>query len=133
MADLCTERMQRKVNLLYVLFLVSCITTHESDVMDEDFRKATWSPPAQQRIRAFLWISYHDRVLVNLNRYKCMMTGDPSYFICGGMEQSTLHLHDNPAARLVWRKVSGPSRLLQFFQTTLKDWIDENVSKVSNL
>lgn len=83
---------------------------HDSDTLDEKCWEAIWNAPVQQRIRAFMWVACHDRVLGNLNRYKRRMTDEPKCYICGADEESTLHiLRDCPAARLVWRKIGGPA------------------------
>ena len=98
------------------------IMRHESDVLDDDCWAAIWRAPLQQRIRAFLWVACHDRVLGNLNRFKRKMTSNPSCFICGTHEESTLHiLRDCPHARMVWNKVGGPATSHHFFQGRLKD------------
>lgn len=105
------------------------IMRHESDVVDDDCWDAVWKAPIQQRIRAFLWVACHDRLLGNFNRYKRRMTSNPSCFICGHNEETTLHiLRDCPHARMCWRKLGDSSNYPQLFQGTLKDWITRNIS-----
>lgn len=75
------------------------IMRNESDNLDDDFWELVWTAPVQQRIRAFLWIISHDRLMGNANRYKRHMTDDPKCYICGWNEETTLHIiRDCPAA-----------------------------------
>lgn len=87
-----------------------------------------WKAPVQQRIRAFMWLACHDRLMGNVNRFKRKLTDDTKCFICGESSESTLHiLRDCPAARSIWRKVEGPSLDPTFFQEDLKNWILKNL------
>lgn len=84
------------------------IMRHETDVVDDTCWEAVWRAPVQQRVCAFLWLSCHDRILGNLNRYKRRMTDIPKCYICDAYEDSTIHiLRDCPAARMIWRKLGG--------------------------
>lgn len=104
------------------------IMRHETDTLDEACWDAVWRAPVQQRIRAFLWLSCHDRILGNLNRFKRHMTDATKCFICDAPEESTLHIiRECPAARMVWRKLGGPASSPTFFQSDLKDWITDNL------
>lgn len=70
----------------------------------------------------------HDRLLGNLNRFKRKLTGDPKCFICGGEDESTLHmLRDCPAAKSVWRKLEGFANLSSLYQGGLQEWIRNNM------
>lgn len=95
--------------------LVMSIMRHETDTIDDKCWDIVWHAPVQQRIRAFLWLAFHNRILGNLNRFKRKMTDDLKCFICGAQEESTLHiLRDFSAARVVWRKTLTPSITHQF-------------------
>lgn len=53
------------------------IMRNDSDAVDDNCWDAVWSAPVQQRVRAFMWLVCHDRLLGNLNRYKRQMTDCP--------------------------------------------------------
>lgn len=100
---------------------------NESESLDEDCWDAIWRTPVQQRIRAFLWLVCHDRILGNANRFKRQMTDDPKCFICGAEEETTLHiLRDCPAAKVIWKKIGGPATHSTFYNALLKPWVTDN-------
>lgn len=104
------------------------IMQHANDPHDDRCWDLIWKSPNQQRVRAFLWLACHDRILGNLNRFKRHMTTDPSCFICGEAEESSIHILRNcPAARLVWRKVGGNANKPEFWTGDIKEWITGNV------
>lgn len=56
------------------------------------------------------------------------MTNDPHCFICGGEEESWVHiLCDCPAAKVVWTKLEGLSIDQSFWQENIKEWIASNL------
>lgn len=104
------------------------IIRKEVNGVEDDLWDLVWKAPAQQRVRAFLWLASHDRLMGNLNRYKRKLTNDPKCFICGGEDESTLHiLRDCPAAKSVWRKLEGFANLSSFYQGGLHEWIRNNL------
>lgn len=87
-----------------------------------------WKAPVQQRVRVFLWLLMHDRVLCNVNRMKRYLTDDPRCQRCNGQEETLLHLlRDCPAARSIWSAVGGTARYNSFFQGDLQQWITRNL------
>lgn len=65
----------------------------------------------------------------NANRYKRNMADNPRCLVCDASEETTLHiLRDCPAARMVWRKVGGPTELPHFFHQDLLQWVSENLA-----
>lgn len=71
------------------------IIRNESNEFNDIVWDLIWSAPIQQRIRAFIWLACHDRILGNENRYKRHLTDDPKCYICGDAEESTLHILRN--------------------------------------
>lgn len=102
---------------------VIIIMRYETDVMDDHSWDMVWKTPAQQRVRALLWLSCHDRILGNSNRFKRNMTDNPKCYTCG---ESNI-LRDCPAARLVWKKMGGLTTYQRFWQGNVKEWIVFNV------
>ena len=105
------------------------IMRHDNDMVDEDCWKLIWGAPVQQRIRAFLWIVCHERLLGNVMRFKRHMTDDPKCFVCGAPEESTIHiLRDCPLARMVWKTLGGPAVASAFYTPSIKEWITMNLT-----
>ncbi|XP_021717958.1 uncharacterized protein LOC110685744 [Chenopodium quinoa] len=103
------------------------IMRQESDALDESCWDLIWTSPIQQRVRAFLWLACHNRVLCNQNMFRRNLTASPSCYICGGQMESTLYtLRDCPAAKVVWRKLIQPMYFDQFFQGSIKGWLEVN-------
>lgn len=97
------------------------IIRKESTKFQDQLWNLVWKAPVQQRVRAFMWLVCHDRLLGNANRFKRKLTDDPKCFVCGDSVESTLHiLRDCPAARSVWRKVEGFALDPNFFRLDLK-------------
>lgn len=104
------------------------IIRKDSNEFEDAIWSLIWRAPTQQRIRAFLWLACHDRLLGNGNRYRRHLTDDPKCFICGELDESTLHiLRSCPAARCVWNKVGGPANSQAFYQGELKSWVTSNL------
>lgn len=53
---------------------------------------AIWKVRVQQRIRVYLWLAMHDRLMGNANRVKRQLTLDPRCSHCGADEENTLHI-----------------------------------------
>ena len=94
-----------------------------------------WRVPAQQRIRTFLWLTLHDRILCNANRAKRHLTDDPRCHRCVLDEDETmLHLlRDCPAARVIWEAIGGPPHLPSFFTGSLEHWIIQNIQAIGHI
>lgn len=108
------EGKQGKFSIKHVLKLMRSEELNEDQV---DWNMV-WKAPVQQRIRVFLWLVLHDRVLCNSNRLKRHLTDDPRCPRCHGNEETLLHLLRNcPAARDIWRHVGGTSRSNSFTGT----------------
>ncbi|KAJ8438829.1 hypothetical protein Cgig2_023021 [Carnegiea gigantea] len=68
-----------------------------------------WSLPEAHRIRVFIWLVVHDKVMTNVNRVSRHIAEDPSYKVCEAKEEDLVHiLRDCPPACLIW-KTSGSS------------------------
>ena len=104
------------------------IIRRESRDLDTKVWGLVWGAPVQQRVRAFLWLCCHDRIMSNYNRFKRRLVDDPKCFICGARAETTLHLlRDCPAARCVWRKVGVLSEHPHFFLGDIQHWVISNL------
>lgn len=59
-----------------------------------------WKLQVQQRVKAFLWILAHDRLLTNYGQWRRKMTDSPGCFRCNGDIEDSLHtLRDCPSSK----------------------------------
>lgn len=81
-----------------------------------------WRAPVQQRIRVFLWLLFHERILCNTNRVDRHLTKDPRCVRCTtNSDEILLHLfQDCPAARAIWASLGGPAKSPNFFSANLQ-------------
>lgn len=67
--------------------------------------KFVWKMLVPQRIRFFLWLVFHDRVMTNTFRFVRGLTDDPRCGVCAEVEENIEHiLRKCPTAKMVWRK-----------------------------
>lgn len=106
------------------------IIRKETNEFEDTLWNLVWRAPVQQRIRAFLWLVCHDRLLGNENRVKRRLSDDSKCYICNHPSESVLHiLRDCPAARSIWRKVGGPADSPLFKRSNLKQWLMANLNE----
>lgn len=106
---------------------------HETGTIDYGCWDLIWSSPTQQRVRAFLWLAFHDRLLGNLNRFKRKVTDDAKCCICGATEESTLHiLRDCATAKMVWHKLGRHGLASTFYIAPLKQWLSDHLKTNSH-
>ncbi|CAN1777551.1 Putative ribonuclease H protein At1g65750 [Linum perenne] len=80
-----------------------------------------WKGPA--RIKHFLWLVMHDRLLTNLERKRRHLSTDSRCSKCGNPEESVTHiLRECPAAVQVWDKLGYPRHDPIRANVPLLDW-----------
>ena len=91
-----------------------------------------WRLPVQQRIRVFLWLLLHERLLCNTNRVMRHLAVDPRCARCTlQQDESLLHVfRDCTAARQLWAQIGGPARSASFFSGSLQSWLLHNLNPV---
>ena len=88
--------------------------------------KEIWQLAVPQRIRFFMWLSYQDRIMTNGNRFIRHLTDDPRCYVCGEVEENTLHiLRECPVAKILWRKLGVQVEAVQW-KVNLKTWFAVN-------
>lgn len=89
-----------------------------------------WKIEVQQRIRTFLWILSHNKLLTNYEKWRRNLREDPCCSLCGAMEETCLHaIRDCPEAKQVWLLFVETSLQQNFFLMSLEDWLLWNTSK----
>ncbi|CAA0830665.1 Polynucleotidyl transferase- ribonuclease H-like superfamily protein [Striga hermonthica] len=90
--------------------------------------KLIWRTQVPQRVRSFLWLTAHDRLLTNKERFRRHLSASAEYEACGASE-STLHvLRDCPCAKQMWHRLLPPCTAHAFFQQALRTWLRSNLS-----
>ncbi|KAL2927766.1 hypothetical protein RDABS01_007218 [Bienertia sinuspersici] len=70
----------RKFSIKYALKIIR----NEESPSSNNQWELVWRAPAQQRIRAFMWLLMHDRLVSNANRVKRRISDDPGCPRCDG-------------------------------------------------
>jgi ribonuclease HI len=100
--------------------------------MTENFSvwQSIWKLKVPERVRAFIWIVKHDRLLTNVRKHR-MGLGMSQCNYCRDQAETTLHvLRDCALIQPFWISVVNYSFRYQFFSSSLQDWIAMNVSNV---
>jgi ribonuclease HI len=91
-----------------------------------------WKLQVPERVRSFIWLAKHDRLLTNLRRKKMGLSHDMCLF-CGNVVESTLHvLRDCPLAMTIWGQVVPLEDKGMFFMSTLETWMSINLNNSVN-
>jgi hypothetical protein len=86
-----------------------------------------WKVKVSERIRAFIWMAMHDRLLTNSNKNK-MGLGHAMCNYCGDVEETTMHvLRDCPIASNMWNQVVPVNSRGVFFMGEAQAWFEFNV------
>ncbi|KAL4283171.1 hypothetical protein GQ457_16G011860 [Hibiscus cannabinus] len=93
-----------------------------------------WKLSVQQRVRIFLWLVLHQRIMTNVERKRRhLATSD----VCASYQseaETIIHvLRDCPRARQVWEAVVPSSQLVPFFSLSFSDWIMQCVRIIANI
>ncbi|CAN1126706.1 Putative ribonuclease H protein At1g65750 [Linum perenne] len=106
------------------------LATEEEDAAIDSIWKLTWRWKGPQRIRQFLWLVAHNRLLTNSEPHRRHLAEIGSCQVCQGQEESVLHvLRDCPLASATWELLALSSGDQTFFQTPLLPWIVRFIRK----
>ncbi|KAF7824072.1 putative ribonuclease H protein At1g65750 family [Senna tora] len=96
------------------------------------FWKLLWKWKGMEKIRSFLWLCGHDRLLTNAARKRRGMVATDICTRCNGAPEDLLHtLRDCPKAKCIWLKLVHPGKWHIFFSASRLNWLTINLS--SNL
>ncbi|XP_074289408.1 uncharacterized protein LOC141614562 [Silene latifolia] len=91
--------------------------------------RTIWRIPVQQRVRMFLWLAAHGRLMVNVNRVVRNMGDDPMCPRCNEFEETTDHLlRACPYSKRIWDAVGINSMCSDFYAPSFLDWLTKNAS-----
>ncbi|KAE8732307.1 hypothetical protein F3Y22_tig00002237pilonHSYRG01574 [Hibiscus syriacus] len=82
-----------------------------------------------QRIRVFIWLVHHRRILTNLERSRRSLTYDPSYPICREPESVIHILRDCRDAKNPWLRIIPAAWHGSFFSSGLDECLFKNLQQ----
>ncbi|XP_074290582.1 uncharacterized protein LOC141617299 [Silene latifolia] len=88
-----------------------------------------WKLPVQQRIRMFIWLAAHRRLMTNYNRVRRGIHDDPLCPRCREEDESTDHLLRNcPYSKEIWYLLGESAINPLFYTLPFQNWISKNAS-----
>ncbi|CAN1752991.1 Putative ribonuclease H protein At1g65750 [Linum perenne] len=85
--------------------------------------KRVWSWRGPQRIRQFLWVAIHNRLMTNAERHRRHITNNDGCGLCVDEAETTDHLlRGCPMAKQVWCRVLSITSSDVFFSMDIEDW-----------
>ncbi|CAN1215673.1 Putative ribonuclease H protein At1g65750 [Linum perenne] len=86
--------------------------------------KHIWRWQGPSRIKHFLWLAAHNRLLSNEERLRRHMTDRDDCHRCPSVSETSLHiLRDCNLAKSVWTSLLPPDHVANFFVGDIHDWI----------
>ncbi|CAN1860132.1 Putative ribonuclease H protein At1g65750 [Linum perenne] len=94
--------------------------------------KSIWDWPGPNKIRHFMWLVAHNRLLTNKERKRRHLTDNDTCSCCGTMVETIDHiLRSCPIANEVWRKIAPINLFPSFFNTNFDVWWNDNMKNSS--
>ncbi|CAN1186551.1 Putative ribonuclease H protein At1g65750 [Linum perenne] len=92
--------------------------------MDQDIWRTIWRWNGPNRVKHFLWLVAHNRILTNAERQRRHLVDVATCQRCRGGFEDTLHVvRDCQLAREVWALFIPPELSSHFFSDTLQVWL----------
>jgi ribonuclease HI len=90
--------------------------------------KRIWRLQVPERVKTFIWMMLHGRLLTNSLKSKMRLCHAMSAF-CGDVEENILHvLRDCPRAMEIWSCVIATNDRASFFMSEASHWIELNLN-----
>ncbi|KAL4308369.1 hypothetical protein GQ457_01G026590 [Hibiscus cannabinus] len=98
----------------------------------DNFWQKVWTLPIPQQIRTFLWITLHNRNLMNAERYRRHLAPSAICDICGYHTEDMDHiLRHCVTARGIWSRVIRLELFVAFLQIPFDEWFKCNIVSTS--
>ncbi|CAN1126971.1 Putative ribonuclease H protein At1g65750 [Linum perenne] len=96
--------------------------------MEQDVWKTVWRWKGPSRVKHFLWLVAHNRILTNVERQRRHLTNEAGCQRCTGLNEDTLHvIRDCKVAREVWSSLLPPGFDGNFFTDDLQTWLQHGL------
>ncbi|CAN1163134.1 Putative ribonuclease H protein At1g65750 [Linum perenne] len=107
------------------------IKEHEQGSLEDKVRwTVVWKWPGPNKIRHFLWLVSHNRLLTNLERRRRHLANADFCVSCSSQTETIDHVFRQcPIAVEVWRELVPPSELRSFFSQPFDEWWVSNLKK----
>jgi ribonuclease HI len=90
--------------------------------------KRIWKLNVPERVRTFMWMMFHERLLTNSLK-NTMGVSHRMCTFCGDVEETVLHaMRDCPRAMEIWSSVISFSERGRFYMSGFQHWIDHNLT-----
>ncbi|XP_039049262.1 uncharacterized protein LOC120190223 [Hibiscus syriacus] len=85
------------------------------------------------RIRTFLWLALHGKLLTNGERYRRHLASSATCSLCQNDDEDMDHvLRKCPSAFAIWRRVVDANELLEFMEFSNEGWLVVNPNYVEH-
>ena len=90
--------------------------------------KLIWKLQIPPKLKTFLWVLCHGKLLTNVQRTKRNLTLDDQCPLCHNSKESLAHLFkDCPAARSVWNSFTLPHSVRGTFSMNWEGWLQAHL------
>ncbi|KAL4312838.1 hypothetical protein GQ457_01G036830 [Hibiscus cannabinus] len=101
---------------------------HGLDFGNGDTWKRVWKIAVPQRVRMFIWLTFHNRLLTNVERVCRHVATSESCEICNNGQEDIDHvLRSCTVAKGVWTRLLPPARCESFFGLPFPEWLHLNL------
>ncbi|KAK9020938.1 hypothetical protein V6N11_010950 [Hibiscus sabdariffa] len=91
--------------------------------------KGFWSLPVPQRLRLFIWLSYKERLMTNVERCRRSFGQSLVCLCCHTHAETIVHvLRDCYLAHAVWSNLIPPNCNVDFFHSHFQVWLYSNLT-----
>ncbi|KAL4383201.1 hypothetical protein GQ457_15G013690 [Hibiscus cannabinus] len=98
------------------------------DFGNGDTWKRIWKLAVPQRVRVFIWLTFHNRLLTNVERVRRHVASSGSCEICNNGQEDMDHvLRFFTVAKGVWTRLLPPARWASFFGLPFPEWLRLNL------
>ena len=96
--------------------------------MEETKWNLIWNWKGPERVKVFLWLAMHDRLLTNVERVRRRLTYTDICEKCHLENENTIHvLRDCPFATWIWMNKVKQVDWEKFFNLPLQEWLSNNL------
>ncbi|KAL4272707.1 hypothetical protein GQ457_13G011180 [Hibiscus cannabinus] len=93
-----------------------------------------WKIPVPQRVRVFMWLVFHQRIMTNVERTRRHLASSDLCVICCTEAETIEHaLRSCSKARQAWESVVRPAKISTFLSLPFTDWILQCVTDVAGI
>ncbi|KAF7834649.1 non-LTR retroelement reverse transcriptase-like [Senna tora] len=98
--------------------------------VEDNFFRRVWHLKVPQRVKSFIWLCRHNKLLTNFERVKRCMIDSSICTRCNSGSEDSLHvLRDCPRVKGIWMHLVKPCHWHFFFSADLHSWLKTNLQK----